>query len=366
MKIILFIIIVLGAGVILIDNIFSAAQYDKSDRRIEKIVRSSQYLNGKFHNKVRYKSPSFGEGVSMLWKFIRNDQQTKPGGPIPSTEVTLSYFQKNRQDGLYTAWLGHSSVLINIEGYRILTDPVLERKISILGPSRFKGELPLQIDQIPDLDMILITHNHYDHLNRYSIEKLHDRCPRFLVPLGVGAQLEKWGVPREKITEMDWWESVQVDDNLTVTMTPSQHFSGRGLSDKDVTLWGSYVVKTVKHSVFFSGDSGYFDGFKEIGERYGPFDITFLECGAYNERWQPVHMFPEETVQAHLDLKGKILHPIHWGTFNLSLHAWNDPMIRILKEAEQQKVILATPIAGELLIYGRIIPTQRWWENNQR
>jgi len=184
---------------------------------------------------------------------------------------------------------------------------------------------------------------------------------RFIVPLGVGAHLEKWGVPREKITELDWWESYDYDEKLTITATPSQHFSGRGITDRDKTLWASYAIATLDHNIYFSGDSGYFDGFKSIGEKLGPFDIAFMECGAYNKQWAGVHMFPEETVQASMDLKAHYVWPIHWGTFNLALHDWFDPMERVTKAANANGVRLLTPVFGHVVEYPGRMQTDNWW-----
>ncbi len=214
-----------------------------------------------------------------------------------------------------------------------------------------------------EIDVVLISHNHYDHLNKYSIKHLSSRTKRFIVPLGVGAQLEKWDVPGEKITEMDWWEEVQIDSNLMIAATPTQHFSGRGLTDRNKTLWASFVIKGPQHKIYFGGDSGYFEGFGKIGEKYGPFDITFLECGAYNKAWEPIHMLPEQTAQAHLDLKGKVLHPIHWGTFNLSLHSWFEPMQRFTRAAASLDIVRATPIVGGTVVFDQHLASEKWWEN---
>ncbi|MBW2408746.1 MAG: MBL fold metallo-hydrolase [Deltaproteobacteria bacterium] len=305
---------------------------------------------------------SFTEFVSTTWDFLFADNQRTPDAELPAKPVDLSNFNSPASDQLNVTWLGHSSLMINIDGYKILTDPVFEKRISVLGPTRFNGDVPLDIQQIPEVDAIIISHDHYDHLNKYSVQRLNDRSNRFVVPLAVGALLEDWGVPRDKIVELDWWQEYRLDQKLMIAATPAQHFSGRGLFDRNATLWASWVIQTPFHSVFFSGDSGYFGGFKQIGEKYGPFDMTFIECGAYGKGWPKVHMFPEQTVQAHLDLKGIVLHPIHWGTFNLALHPWYEPMVRLTVVADSKKVMTATAIVGETTLYGSNIRSARWWE----
>jgi L-ascorbate metabolism protein UlaG (beta-lactamase superfamily) len=209
---------------------------------------------------------------------------------------------------------------------------------------------------------VIISHDHYDHLNKYSVQHLYPKTNKFIVPMGVGDLIAKWGVSPYKIVELDWWQEYNLDEQLMFAATPVQHFSGRGLSDRNKTLWSSWVIKTPKRRLFFSGDSGYFDGFKQIGEMYGPFDMTFIECGAYNQAWAQVHMFPEETVQAHVDLKGKVLHPIHWGTFNLAIHAWYEPLERLTAAARARQLGIAIPQVGETTRYGDYLPVARWWQ----
>lgn len=317
--------------------------------------------SGRFPDTEKVLDMSLADHLSSVWEFLfaRNDRT--PPRELPRKMVDLSLFNNAVANQLKTAWLGHSSLLINIDGYRILTDPVFERRVSILGPSRFNGDVPLDIDLMPDIDAVVTSHDHYDHLNKYSVQRLMEKTEKFVVPLGVGKRLMKWGVPKKKIIELGWWQEYQFDSDLTFAATPSQHFSGRTLTDRNKTLWASWVIMTPNHKVFFSGDSGYFNGFSEIGEKYGPFDMTFLECGAYYKAWAKVHMFPEQTLQAHLDLRGEILHPIHWGTFNLSLHSWYDPMVRLTAAAELQNVRCATPVVGDATVYGQSIPSEKWW-----
>jgi L-ascorbate metabolism protein UlaG (beta-lactamase superfamily) len=252
--------------------------------------------------------------------------------------------------------------MLNISGYKILTDPVYENKISFFGPSRFNGNIPLNFEQLPEIDVVVISHNHYDHLNKYSIKLLNEKTKMFVVPLAVGVELERWGIPREKISELDWWDEINIDENLMIAAAPAQHFSGRRINDNGKTLWASFVIRTKNHKVYFSGDSGYFDGFKKISEKYGPFDITFIECGAYNDKWHHIHMYPEETVQAHIDLRGEILHPIHWATFNLSLHPWFEPMERLSDAAEKAGIKITTPIVGGTTVYNMNLQSDKWWE----
>jgi len=305
---------------------------------------------------------SFAEYFSTTWEFIFTRNNRTPDTDLPRMQVDLSHFNNLNNDQLNVTWLGHSSLMINIDGYKILMDPVFVRRVSLLGPSRFNGDVPLDIQQIPNIDAVIISHDHYDHLNKFSIQHLIEKSNMFIVPRGVAARLIDWGVPEGKIVELDWWQEFKLDQKLMVAATPSQHFSGRGINDRNKTLWASWVIQTPYHKVFFSGDSGYFSGFKQTGNKYGPFDMTFMECGAYGESWPLVHMFPEQTVQAHLDLKGNVLHPIHWGTFNLALHSWYDPMVRLTAAANTNGVKIATPVVGETTIYNKKIPVTKWWE----
>ena len=305
---------------------------------------------------------SLSDFAANMWEFIFSGTDRTPDRVLPVKPVDLTPFENTDDVHLSATWLGHSSMMINIDGYRVLTDPVFEKRVSIFGPTRFNGEVPQEIHQLPPIDIVIISHDHYDHLNRHSIRQLNARTSAFIVPLGVGNRIARWGVSQDKIVELGWWEEFRFDNKLLLVATPAQHFSGRGLFDRNQTLWASWVVKTPNHSLFFSGDSGYFQGFKQIGEKYGPFDMTFIECGAYNTSWSQVHMFPEQTVQAHIDLKGQLLHPIHWGTFNLALHPWYEPMERLSSEARSRNVRTATPIVGETTIYGKHIPVGRWWQ----
>ena len=327
-----------------------------------KLEDSPQYKDEKFNDMGNALNMSFTDYVATTWDFLFTRNHRTPDTELPVKPVDLSHFNNQGSDQLNVTWLGHSSLMINIDGYKILVDPVFEKRISILGPTRFNGDVPLDIQQIPKIDAVIFSHDHYDHLNKFSVQHLIEKSNKFIVPLAVGAQLMGWGVPRDKIVELDWWQEYRHDQKLMVAATPAQHFSGRGITDRNKTLWASWVIETPFHKLFFSGDSGYFAGFKQIGDRYGPFDMTFIECGAYGKSWPKVHMFPEQTVQAHLDLKGNVLHPIHWATFNLALHPWYEPIVRLTAAADFRNIKAATPIVGETTIYGMSIPAARWWE----
>jgi len=301
--------------------------------------------------------------ASTTWDFFFTRNHRSPEMELPVQQVDLSHFNNMDRDPLNATWLGHSSLMINIGGYRILADPVFEKRVSVFGPTRFNGAVPVDIVSLPKIDAVIISHDHYDHLNKYSVKRLVEKAARFIVPVGVGKRLSGWGIPAGKIVELNWWEEHRMDGDLMVAATPAQHFSGRGLTDRNRTLWASWVIRTPTRNVFFSGDSGYFEGFKLIGEKYGPFDMTFIECGAYDKSWPKVHMFPEQTVQAHLELKGDVLHPIHWGTFNLALHPWYEPMERLAAAARERAVRTATPVVGETTVYRGRIPSTKWWQD---
>ena len=252
---------------------------------------------------------------------------------------------------------------MKLDGKLVMTDPVFSDRASPVqwaGPKRFH-QTPITLQDLPSIDVVVISHDHYDHLDKASIKELGDKVGTFLVPLKVGQLLVNWGVPKERVVELDWWESHSVD-GIEYTLTPTQHFSGRGLTDRDTTLWGSWVINAQQNKVFFSGDSGYFNGFKEIGERYGPFDFTMIETGAYNDLWSAIHMFPEQSVQAHIDVQGKVMMPIHNSTFDLSMHDWNEPMQRALDISEERGVTLVSPEIGQRLALAEPQPVKAWWQ----
>jgi L-ascorbate metabolism protein UlaG (beta-lactamase superfamily) len=252
--------------------------------------------------------------------------------------------------GLYLIKLGHSSLLLKVYGEYWLIDPVFGERaspLSFAGPKRFEPPA-ISLEDLPPIDKVLLSHNHYDHLDKGSIEFLATRAAMFLVPLGVDQQIMEMGVPAQRIQTFNWWDEQQFA-KAKVVFTPTQHFSGRTPWDSNETLWGSWTLLFADLKVFFSGDSGYFGGFKEIGERYGPFDITLMENGAYDENWPAVHMFPEQTVQAHLDLQGRIMIPIHNSTFDLAFHPWDEPLNEVRRISQEKGVSLSLPAFGEIV-----------------
>ncbi|MFD2246448.1 MBL fold metallo-hydrolase [Pontibacter ruber] len=337
--------------------------------RLKAIQNSPNYQYGQFRNLVPTKTGLDFLGyakvisVKLAGKFFGDNDNQEPNWEIPVLKLDLRQYDADQDTATVISWLGHSALLVQIDGKRLLLDPMLNgfaSPVSFVGPKRFSA-LAITAEELPPIDAILISHDHYDHLDYGSIKKLNEKTRHFFVPLGVGAHLERWGVPAEKITELDWWQEASFK-GLTFAATPSRHFSGRGVGISMQTLWSSWVIMGRKDRIFFSGDSGYFSGFKEIGNKYGPFAITLMECGQYNELWPDIHMMPEQTVQAHLDLKGKLLMPIHWGAFDLTTYAWTDPIERATKEADRLKVPITTPRIGESVILHHYIPAKVWWQ----
>ncbi|SCK25717.1 MBL fold metallo-hydrolase [Vogesella sp. LIG4] len=323
---------------------------------------ASIHADGRFHNFRQLPSLGFWGGVKALWRNLTaKSPLAVPVAPIPVLPLTTQDLQHAPDHSLWR--LGHSTVLLKLDGKFWLTDPVFAERASpfrFIGPKRFHAA-PISLDALPPLEAVLLSHDHYDHLDRDTILLLQQKVGMFITPLGVGDRLIAWGVPAAKVRQLDWWQETQLG-SLRMVATPAQHFSGRSLTDGNRTLWASWVLITPTARIFFSGDTGYFDGFKTIGERFGPFDITLVENGAYNEAWADVHMHPEQTVQAHIDLQGKRLVPIHNGTFDLALHAWTEPLQRVSELAARCQVALSTPRFGERLDIANPAHGHAWWD----
>jgi L-ascorbate metabolism protein UlaG (beta-lactamase superfamily) len=330
--------------------------------RLDRARRSPQFRDGKFRNPI----PTTTLVPGRFWRMMRHQffgsEERVPKRTIPVERRTASDYSAAPAFGLRATWIGHASTLVEIDGRRVLTDPIWSERCSpttLVGPKRFHPP-PIPVEQLPPIDAVVISHDHYDHLDMATVQGLAARGTRFAVPLGVGAHLEKWGVDPATIVELDWNESASIA-GLTLTATPARHYSGRNPLHGNETLWSSWVVAGPAHRFFFSGDSGYFDAYKAIAVKHGPFDLALIKIGACDEMWQAIHMSPEEAVQAARDLGARLLLPVHWGTFNLAFHAWNDPPERAVAAAQKAGVAIVVPRPGELVGAEQPQRVEAWW-----
>jgi L-ascorbate metabolism protein UlaG (beta-lactamase superfamily) len=320
-----------------------------------------RHPDGRFRNVVPRRRQGIREILSLIWKLATAKPKTSvPDQALPVRALTPADIESAPDASLWR--LGHSTMLFKLDGRYWLTDPVFSERaapVQWAGPKRFHAP-PIGIEALPRLAGVILSHDHYDHLDHASIVRLIPKTDLFVAPLGVGDRIVGWGADRAKVRQLDWWQTTEVG-GMRLTAAPSRHFSGRGLRDGDRTLWVSWVIEAGGLRLFFSGDTGYHDDFRTIGERYGPFDVTFLENGAYNTMWPEVHMLPEETLQAHLDLRGRWMVPVHNGTFDLALHPWYEPFERIRGLARAAGVQVATPLMGERLSLLQPQEGGAWW-----
>ena len=330
-----------------------------SGKSIDKIKQSKQYKDGVFVNSVETKIDTRQPGESMrLITYIFPAKGKNPTKPLPSVEFDKTQFKTGN-----FVWFAHSTLMFRSNELTVLTDPVFHRATPLpIGYKPFPMSATPNIDLLPEIDVVVISHDHYDHLDHLSIRKLATQVRVFLVPLGIRDHLIRWGVPDSNIIELDWYDTHNVDGTV-FTLTPARHCSGRGVTHRNSTLWGSWVIKSQSCSIFYSGDSGYFEGFKSIGEQFGPFDIAFIENGAYDKLWSETHMQPEESVQAAIDLNSKVYFPIHWGKFDLAHHQWNEPIDRVSRFAKENNLRIAAPRIGQVFSLDSI-PYETWWDNN--
>ena len=319
--------------------------------------KSPQFSDGHFENTPE-RLPS--DILANVREFAGN-QQRYPATSFPIETPKLSTQVK---PGLRAIWFGHATVYVEIDGKRVMTDPMLSNEafpVKLVAPTRYNPP-PLTVDELPDIDFVTISHDHFDHLDMHTVQTLAAGGTAFFVGLGIKAHLMKWGVPEEKIHEMDWWQSITID-GFTIHCTPARHYSGRKFPD-DSTLWSSWLIEGPQHRVYHSGDSGYSAHFEEIGQRFGPINIAFIKIGDYgvDPAWRDVHMHPENSVQAHLDLKAEIMFPIHWGTFNLSFHDWFEPINLAVEFAAKRNIKLLTPKLGQQFEYGHTLNREAWWK----
>lgn len=329
--------------------------------RLERIRASKQFRDGRFHNPTRGVPVVRGNGLAIAREFFFGGKRRLPPGPIP-VHSPLEQWAKRADSDLRITWLGHSTMLIESGRIRVLTDPVFGDRlspVSFAGPRRFHP-VPATIPQLPELDAILVSHDHFDHLCRTSMLQLAKLRVPVVTSLGVGAHLERFGV--ETIVELDWWEQhTLLGGDLRFTAVPAHHFSGRTLTDRNATLWSSWVIETPRHRLFFSGDTGMHDGFTTIGERFGPFDVTMLEIGAWNPAWGDIHLGPANALRAFEMLGGGTLLPMHWGTFDLGLHPWDEPAETLFSLAEGAGARILTPRLGRPFEPAHEEGPSPWW-----
>jgi L-ascorbate metabolism protein UlaG (beta-lactamase superfamily) len=303
-----------------------------------------------------------GSLLSATWDWIKSGEKTVPEGEIPVNRLTRESFAEPSAEGFTFRWLGHSSVMVELGDSRIMFDPVFTKYASPVPMfvKRFSNS-PISVDALPDVDLVVISHDHYDHLDKAVIKALKHQNTRFLVTKGVGKYLMDWGISADRIEELVWWQRTGFKD-LEVVCVPARHFSGRGLFNRDETLWAGWVIRCGSRSIYLSGDTGYADHFKVIGDTYGPFDLTMIKIGAYGKDWPDIHVDPEQAVQGHLDAKGGVFLPVHWGVFDLAVHPWDEPITRAVKAAKEKGVKIATPEIGMLVDMERPISNELWWE----
>jgi len=348
-------------------NFYPSFGGSHSDEKKITFEQSGHYEKGNFINQIPTSlNMSFGKLLTVLRDYIGGIPNQTPASPLPVLQVDSMTIVSKGDSLVRITWFGHSAFLLEINGKNILLDPMFGNNVGPhpwLGTNRFTNGIPIEIDKLPQIDLVLFSHDHYDHLDYKSVLKLKEKVKQFYVPLGVGSHLESWAVEVDKIHEFNWWDE-KIFDEIQLVCAPARHFSGRGIFDRNTTMWASWVIKSDTIAIYFSGDSGYGPHFKEIGEKYGPFDFAMLECGQYDKRWENIHMMPEQTAQAALDLKAKLMMPIHWGAFVLALHSWKDPVERVTKEAQELNVNVITSKIGEQFLLNKpLIEENSWWVN---
>lgn len=336
-----------------------------SGERLKTAEASPHFHDGKFANTIPQAPYAVDQAWNLLKKQFGGDEQRVPPSPIPVVEIADGFFEAMKPDAMRTVWLGHASVYLEIEGLRLLIDPALSDYASPLqgiGPKRFHAS-PINLGNMPRIDAVLVSHDHYDHLDMATVQHLAARGTRFFVPLGAGAHLERWGVAAAQMTELEWGQSAEIG-RLQIISTEARHYSGRGIFDHKDTFWTSWTIVGDTHRAFYSGDTGFSDHFERIGNKYGPFDLNIIKIGAYGPgaSWTDIHMTAEDSVRAHLALNARRMFPVHWATFNLAFHDWDEPIKRTIAAVKNTTIELVTPRVGEVVTAGEPFQSNNWWE----
>jgi L-ascorbate metabolism protein UlaG (beta-lactamase superfamily) len=355
-RVLLILLAVLTAGILLL-LLDAWVPMGKSPwgERLAWISMSPQWKGEAFANPLPEKMDVWKALTRSFW----GDGNRHPSVPIPVDEPR---FDQPPKSGLRITWFGHSSLLVEMDGVNVLIDPVWGERCSptdLMGPKRFHPN-PIELSRLPKVDAVVISHDHYDHLDEPTFRVIKGWDSKVLVPLGVASHLEYWGFGKDRVIEMDWWDEARVG-KLKLACLPARHFSGRSVGDRNKTLWSGWALLGPKHKVYYSGDTAMFPGIKDIGKKYGPFDASLIEVGAYNQSWADVHLGPEQAVEAHKIVRGGVFVPVHWGTFNLAPHGWTEPIERIVVAAQKAKVPLVTPRPGESVEPTGRSKVHRWW-----
>ena len=357
-------IVGIGAGVLFWSSDWGSTLGGKiGGERLARINASPNFVDGIAQNSVETSLGS-GDVMEFVVEYFRGAEERKPRQPVPMIETDPSVLYSIRDLGVRFIWLGHSTVYLEVDGTRVLIDPVWSERASpfkIAGPQR-SHPVPIALADLPPIDVVVVSHDHYDHLDPGVVRELAPQGVQFAVPLGVGADLEAWGVAADQIIELDWWEGAAVD-SLSLVATPARHFSGWQVTDRDRTLWASWALMGPRSRVFYSGDTGWQDDFARIGEEYGPFDLAIMKCGAYGDGWPDIHINGVQAVEGNRLLKGRRMLPVHWLTFDLALHPWQEPVLQAVETGAELGVEVITPQLGELVDLEDRVPTTRWWES---
>jgi len=336
-----------------------------SGERLERAQASPNYQDGEFANTLTQPPLKPRDVWGYLKEQFFGDQIRVPPSVMPISPIPSASLQVQPVEGLRAIWLGHSSVYMELDGVRLLVDPVFSDYASPfmgIGPRRSHPP-PIALADLPDIDAVLISHDHYDHLDMQTVRYLSSNGAHFLVPLGVGSHLDEWDIPKDQITELDWWESAEIG-GVIAACTPAQHYSSRGIFDYKETLWSSWSLVGSEHRVFYSGDSGFSNHFQSIGERFGPFDLSIMKIGQYGPgaSWIYSHMDPEQAIEGHIAVRAHRMLPVSWATFNIAFHDWDEPIRRAVRAANERNVKLLTPQVGDIVSAGEPYNSFSWWE----